>query len=325
MTDNNKNTILTDFLEKTNLIQVLQQKGKRIIEVTSSTPLAKAIQILAENSILSVPVRDSEDGQYLGFLDVMDIVTYVLQTYSEDQDKETMQWSTWCKDIDTLEHRGVRLGLTPVQKLIDSSGCNRWCPVQSNATLAQVISEIFAQGIHRAPVVDENNVVHGLISQSDVIGLIFLNFVDREDSFLGELGLKTVQELKLGSRETPVSMVVTAQAIQAFWLLYYNKVSAIAITDKEGKLVANLSASDIEGVGSNNKKFSTLLLPLQEFFSTHKIGTPPITCTLNSTLKSVLVSVLKASVHRVWIVDNDKPIGLISLTDLMKLFASLVK
>lgn len=60
----------------------------------------------------------------------------------------------------------------------------------------------------------------------------------------GTFGQKTVEELKLGNREV-ISMSVNAQAIQAFYLMHVNKVSAVAIVDEKGTLVANLSASDI--------------------------------------------------------------------------------
>jgi hypothetical protein len=45
--------------------------------------------------------------------------------------------------------------------------------------------------------------------------------------------------------ETAITMSIDAPAITAFYLLHVNRVSAIALCDKSGKIVANLSASDI--------------------------------------------------------------------------------
>jgi CBS-domain-containing membrane protein len=45
---------------------------------------------------------------------------------------------------------------------------------------------------------------------------------------------------------------------------------------------------------------------------------PPKTCTMQSTLETVVLKMAATHVHRIWIVDEHQhPIGLVSTTDLM--------
>jgi CBS domain-containing protein len=115
---------------------------------------------------------------------------------------------------------------------------------------------------------------------------------------------------------------------------------------RQGKLVASLSASDLRGVTSDEVD-ALLLLPVLEFLQRRR-ATTPFTCNPSTTLHDVslntyiaalffefsfvnlrslvpdsaLVQVMKSLVenkaHRLWIVDNEqKLLGVITLTDLL--------
>jgi hypothetical protein len=45
--------------------------------------------------------------------------------------------------------------------------------------------------------------------------------------------------------------------------MFFHKVSAVAITDENGRLVSTFSASELRGVGQHN--FEWLLLPISDF------------------------------------------------------------
>jgi len=178
--------------------------------------------------------------------------------------------------------------------------------------------EVFARGIHRAPIVSPQGNMMGLLSQSDVIAM--LDKPMREERLLEEgLGPKTLKELGLGVSEGIMTMSVTTQTILAFWVIYFNKISAIAVVDSEGRLLGNLSASDIRGIGGSARRFSSLLLPIGEFLQLDgpEACRAAITCTLDTTFEQVIALLARNKIHRVWVVDNDRPIGLVSLTDIM--------
>lgn len=134
----------------------------------------------------------------------------------------------------------------------------------------------------------------------------------------------------------------------------------MAIVDEQGELVANLSASDIrvrslslfppplslpplspsslslsinlscslaltsfphQQQGMRAENFTHLLLPVKQFLKTQHSWKAPVTVSLNTRLESVLYKLTWFRLHRLWIVDEDnKPVGVISLTDVLKLF-----
>lgn len=311
---------LREFLHQGSISDLLLRKSKTIVEVQSTDTLAVAVKTLSDSQILSVPVK--EEGEYIGYLDVLDVVTFVLLTYSEGEDVKTMQWSDWCQNIDELTHRGVEFGNTQVKEVMNASKRDKWCPLE-NGTLYQLI-EVFARGVHRVPIISAPGHILGLLSQSDIISM--LHKEARQEGLIDEaLGAMTLKDLGLDRSEGIITMSVNAQAIHAFWDIYFNKVSAVAVTDKEGKLLGNLSASDIRGIGGLSRRFSALLLPLGEFTQIEgpEFSKSAIKCGATSTFDEVITLLAENKIHRVWVVENEKPVGLVSTTDIMKVITRL--
>jgi len=188
-------------------IRDLGLKEKAIVNVSENTTLGDALQILSGNRILSVPVSEASSIDYLGFIDVLDILTFAINMYASGTPQiEATKWGDFCQDIDTLSHRGVRFGLKPVKHLMNASKKDEWLPVYENGTLLQLIEGVFYKGIHHVPVYSQANTLINLVSQSDIIRLMAQNM-----NLLGGLGRKTVKELNLGTRYV-ISMSIKAQA-----------------------------------------------------------------------------------------------------------------
>jgi len=306
---------LKKHLESTRVNQI-SHPNKILRTVSSNTTLEETIQILAEEDILSVPVYDPESSNYLGFVDVLDIVFAIIKIYSNATEDEAICWSPWADDLKTLSLRGVRFAVKPVKNVIDMSKADPYLPVSPNGTLFQLIEEIFCKGFHRAPIVEENIPI-GLVTQSDILFDLSNNM-----HLLGPLAQQSLQSLNMGTKSV-IQMSSEAQSIIAFHLMYQHKVSAVAIVGKQGELLANLSASDIRGISHDN--FGCLLKPIFDFVRNRKEKVKaPVTCKLDSTLETVIMKLSIFRIHRLWIVDDaDRPIGVLSLTDIMKLLASL--
>lgn len=174
---------------------------------------------------------------------------------------------------------------------------------------------------------DEDRVVH-VITQSTVI-----QFLARHINHFGRIATTTIEKIGLGYVTLLVSSIVNTmtdcfcsfqtvlyvnpevRAIHAFYQMWFHKVSGV-----DGSLLANLSVTDLKGLSQEN--FPSLLDPVLEFIakqvSDKKI--PPITVTPETTFETVVLKIAATGVHRLWIVDKDnKPAGIISLTDVMNL------
>jgi CBS domain-containing protein len=303
---------LRQYLQAT-LIDSIAIPKNNIVTVPLHASLEEAIQTLANHNILSAPVFDPEAENYLGFIDVLDILKAVLAIYSEAKEPTEIAWMPFCQDLETLSHRGVRFAMKSVKNIIDFSKVDPYFPVFGHGTLLQLM-EVFAKGVHRTAIVEENNFrPQKLVSQSDIINAIV------KQTNLGNWGFNTVKELNLGSNIV-ITMPEDAQAIQCFYLMFFHKISAVGIVSKEGKLIGNLSASDIRGLRHDN--FASLLQPVMKFLEKSPKRSP-ITCKMNTTFETVLLKLSFFRIHRMWIVDDeDKPIGLISLTDIMRFFVN---
>jgi CBS domain-containing protein len=100
-------------------------------------------------------------------------------------------------------------------------------------------------------------------------------------------------------------------------------VSALAICNKAGELVDNISATDLRGLERDD--IPNILEPVGHFFLSHGIQRKPtITTPLwDTTLEECLTLLVKNNVHRVWIVGHAKnPVGVVSLTDICGVFNS---
>jgi len=309
----NENSSIIKFLQETSISNILPEKRIQILELDSNTTVSQAIKALAQNEILSMPVWNKADGFYLGFLDYLDILSFAINMYIEGNQVSETQYGAYCTDISILRHRGVRFGMKPVKEIINVSKKDQFIPVYAHGSVYQLIEGVFYKGIHRVPVMDENNKIISIVTQSDM-----LNFLTKQMEILvKDLGNITINQLDLGTKNV-ITMSANAQAIHAFYLMYAHKVSAVAIVNSLGSMIANLSASDIRGL--EQQHFESLLLPVTQYIS-NQMGKvkAPITCSLNTDFQTVLLKMSLFRIHRIWIVDeNDKPIGVISQTDVMK-------
>jgi len=95
--------------------------------------------------------------------------------------------------------------------------------------------------------------------------------------------------------------------------------------DDEGKLLGNISATDLRVIGYDGNFLSLLLCPLDHFCSFIPKNTTipgPICVSPVNTLEEVLLKITLTRVHRVFVVDEQKLIGVISLQDILEVFAS---
>jgi len=58
----------------------------RIIQFSSDMPLFEAFYTLLGNNILSAPVRDSDTDEWLGFLDMRDLVSFIVLRHQKERD-----------------------------------------------------------------------------------------------------------------------------------------------------------------------------------------------------------------------------------------------
>eukprot|EP01116_Phalansterium_solitarium_P008204 TRINITY_DN216_c0_g1_i2.p1 TRINITY_DN216_c0_g1~~TRINITY_DN216_c0_g1_i2.p1 ORF type:complete len:495 (-),score=130.28 TRINITY_DN216_c0_g1_i2:129-1532(-) len=271
-------------------VRDLKIGSEGLVQVTSDTPVQDVCVLLKEKNILSAPVWDAHLRRYVGIIDALLILN--------DFEPGDFQ-SRPAGDV----VRGWDKARVTVHGLMDS--------------LKSVMKSL-STGVHRVLVSETGQPTSGkpafkLISQTDIVRWL----LDNEDKLSEMVRTAKVENLMPFSGRV-VQMGIGESALEGFMRLRYEDVSGIAIVDLEGKLVGNLSASDLRGMTAD--RFEAMRLPVLDFLlSIHRQPhTMPVICTINDHLPQIMASALAAKVHRVWVVNaSGMPIGVITLTDMI--------
>eukprot|EP01116_Phalansterium_solitarium_P004097 TRINITY_DN1499_c0_g1_i2.p1 TRINITY_DN1499_c0_g1~~TRINITY_DN1499_c0_g1_i2.p1 ORF type:complete len:316 (-),score=110.93 TRINITY_DN1499_c0_g1_i2:50-997(-) len=295
-------------------------KNQKIFAVSADSTLVEVIQLLAERRILSAPVveRLAADGgrpsDVLGFIDLFDIISYVLLAYTEDHDTvDGTHFRLWCQNLRTLQYRGRVFANHAVRDCINMSGLNPFKAVAPGAALSDVLS-VFASGVHRVAVTDGTAMV-GVVTHMDV-----MRYFAQHPELYQPIAYKTLADFGMvGSCDQISTIRDDSRALHGFHHMHQEKVSALAVVNNVGVLHNTLSVSDLKCLREEN--FPDLLLPVDEYLKKNFPHRPAVPRTEPTTTFAEATTFLSSSgVHRLWIVDEfRRPIGVLSLSDVMRI------
>jgi len=294
---------IRDFLRSRRIRDIA--KTTDIIYLNQNDSVEKALQTLADNGISSAFVLDSLNNHCIGFIDVLDLTVFIVSLFSENQQLHPHLYKP----------QEIAMGFDePVGKIINLSQRDPFWPVDAQENLLFLISKFLRLGIHRVPVKSKDKLI-GIVSQSDVTNYIF----DRSSQFQGILKQK-FEDCQL---TLPPIVTITEEAtlIQVFLSILKNGISGLAVVDNKGRLVNNISASDLKGVTKMN--FFKLEGQIQQLLWANTSKKPPVSCKRTDTWEQIISKFVNTGVHRIYVVDDEgKPVTSISLTDLMHLFST---
>lgn len=317
-----------------------------LMVLDSELTIEAALTRLAETRVLSAPVIDSSQNDCVGFFSLSDVLAWLLAGLfpqllgaelttpqamaahlAANQQAFRTDLAKWAADGFLAEHI-IRPG---------SDGAMTW-RVFGDTTLLDIVSrglqlkQRAAPGdfepAHRLGVFEEgpDGKVHvaGIISQSDVLRAMLA-----EQEALGEAVQRSVDAL-FGSK--PVLCVPAEMpTIAAFALMHNTDVSGIGILDEAGRLVGNISVSDLRAIRTADC-FSRLSLPVHHFAGAAGLEPAPltpggaapqvVTVGLADSLATVMGKLVEHSLHRLYVADGaGKPVGVVTITDVLRLFA----
>lgn len=184
---------------------------------------------------------------------------------------------------------------------------------------ATMLIELFATGVHRAPLVSADNRLVGLVTQVDV-AMELLPLL-KSGGAAEQLGRSSLLSLGVGLH-SPVFCNAVQEVGDSLAQLDAWQIGALAVCDDAGKLLANFSVSDLAQLWiDHHATESSLGLSVLDYlkkFAPKALA--PVTCKRTITLGDAVTLMVDKQVHRLWVVDDDgKPTGLFTFTDLCKL------
>jgi len=207
------------------------QKPFDLITVREDDTVVTVLEVLCKFKITSTPVQSAETGKYIGIIDMLDLVTFCAAKFSVN----------YLTDV-ISRHQVDEFLYKTVAHVAEISGRNMWREVSYSQPLTKLAALLSHPHIHRVAVDDESDRVIGLATQSNLLKYLY----DHQEEFFGKERLQQpLKEWTFRKVETIDQHQTTIEAFQRIW---EKEVSGLAVVNSEGKLVANLSASDLKRI-----------------------------------------------------------------------------
>eukprot|EP01123_Difflugia_compressa_P000662 TRINITY_DN1077_c0_g1_i4.p1 TRINITY_DN1077_c0_g1~~TRINITY_DN1077_c0_g1_i4.p1 ORF type:complete len:328 (-),score=48.37 TRINITY_DN1077_c0_g1_i4:181-1164(-) len=289
-----------------------------VVSIDSKSKLYDGFLTLIQANVLSAPVWDSQSNGYIGFLDIRDLVSFVVFVYDDQKVTDDSRLE------DLIKHGIGQLKMKTTDGVTVSYLCRRhkFVTVKESDTLKEVVKVLCDNSLHRVPIVDETGKVVNIISQSSIVQILgkkCVKAVGDDDS-----DVPLAQHPHVGS--SPVLSVPKHETvINTFRLLEKKNRSGIALVDSTGRLVGTTTGKDL-GLFLKNPSLAALNLPIFEHLQKIRSEllqsrTPCIAVFEHDKLSRAVALLAATRVHRVFIVDGEKdyrPVRVLSITDILK-------
>jgi CBS domain-containing protein len=308
------------LLFETTIVDSIVPKQESLVIIDSKESVANAFKTLIQKNIYSAPVYDAASKDYLGFLDLLDIVTYMVNIFEKQQQlqgkgKENLDFYDLLDQVQEFD-------MGDAGKVVGLASGTSVNLIPTGSSVKQALGALFrTPGAHRLPIVDGTN-LKSVLTQSALLNFIASN--------LSKLPL-SLRQMKIKDTDMALKDVISVRidtpAIDAFRLMSKHRIHAVAVLDEKGQIFSNLSAKDIRVLEADalfTKLYKSSLEIVQLVRSKNlKAISPSFTVTGDCTIEDAIKKLVVCGVHRLYIEDSaKKPIGVISLGDILNLLSS---
>lgn len=276
----------------------------RLVVLDTSLLVKKSLNILLQNNIVSAPLWNSRTSRFAGLLTSSDFIN-VIQYYFQNPDKFEL--------VDRLTLDGLRdiekaIGVTPIETT----------SIHPFKSLYDACVMMLESTARRIPLIDEDEKTHreivvSVLTQYRILKFVALNC--KESKML----LKPIRDLRgLGQRKALSTCTMSTPVIEVIDMLTNMAVSSIPIVDEQGKLANVYEAVDVLGLVKGGiytdldlSVGDALLRRPEDFEGVH-------TCTMNDRLSTIMDTIRKLRLHRLFVVDDEGCLVLvITLSDIL--------
>eukprot|EP01119_Soliformovum_irregulare_P003034 TRINITY_DN1331_c0_g1_i1.p1 TRINITY_DN1331_c0_g1~~TRINITY_DN1331_c0_g1_i1.p1 ORF type:complete len:310 (-),score=101.16 TRINITY_DN1331_c0_g1_i1:81-1010(-) len=282
-----------------------------VLRVFEDTLVLDAFRKMIEHKVISLPIVKHTDGTVVEIITMLDVVNYFISIFKEE---ELLSFS------DKVIAEKQEIAKTTVTQ-IKLEATEPIITADEDQTMFEVAKLLISKKVRRVIIVNKQNELVNLVSASRLMELLSVD-VDKHPN-----AKKTISELGLATKEV-FTIEDKAIAREAFKMMVEKKVRGVAIVDKDGKLVGNLSGNDIKVLGYDLKYFGMLAATNSVYLDELRRCDPqrtvadtadPVRCSGNATFGEVIALIHRNRVHRVYVVDeNQKPIGVVSIFDVLE-------
>lgn len=297
-------------------LRMLVADKRGLVAVDASTTLEDALEVLARENVLSLPVWNGDKSGFVGIISMWDVMTYVaFGTFSMENPSPDQ--------FEVFQRTQVLVGDVVEARLHDED--KKVWEFSQDEPIESVL-EPMSKGVHR--VVVKTDAGFALLTQTDLIRFLisYASYGQRDgDAPIADVR-KPISELGLLGDNKPALLTLRDDipAVDGFRIIDQHGFTAAPVVDENGEIVGTLSASDLRGLRS--QYLHTVLLPIPEFLQLKwfdSVARRGVTVTKDTPLREAVVQMVLRRVHRVWVTDESgkKPIGVVSMSDVISKFS----
>jgi CBS domain-containing protein len=301
--------------------------------------VAKVFRQLSFQGFLSAPVMDG--SQYLGFISLFDIVSYVTN----------LNWGISGEEWNSFFVNAELWKLAIVKDVMETSmwrGKQSCEPLFQENTTFHALEKLAVSGAHRCIVLEDaiSKRVINIFTQS-----MLISEIHQRIHMLGLLANKRLKEILIPHHgpqgkllKDVIVIAQSAKAISAFMTMKNSNIHGLGVVDDEGVLIDAISVRDLRGIGANSQHFSRLFLTVKEFKALARAEFPdtgphpttsisgatplanePVYVTMEQTFSDVINIMAESYLHRVFVCSIESaeegrpiPLHVISQADVLR-------
>jgi len=289
--------------------------GQNIRYVDGETPVERACEMLVDQNLYSLPIRNSpSDHRVIRTFDYSDVITFLLRILGHGH----TSYEEGSIDFKKLVRDAKEVGKVPI-RLVGDLGPKSPIPMLGASSSLAKILEVFGNGFHHIAVTRESDAhTIGLLSQKIILRFLWNNA--RSFPAIEHFFQKTLRELNIG-RQNIVAISADRKVIEAFELLDTRGVSSLAVIDGvEGNLMGNISIVDVKYVTRARSLLQTTcghflgIIKYEQGVESGKDSYPVFSVYPSSTLAHTVAKLIATRAHRMWIVSQGSPAHSVSST-----------
>lgn len=172
----------------------------------------------------------------------------------------------------------------------------------------------FADYSMKRLVVGEENDVYSILTHSYIIEFMqpYVEHFKFSKIKIGDL---------LDQFDDPITISENCTLKAAFQKMQSHRSSGLAVIDNNGHILGNISQSDLKVIGTEGENINNLFVKLNEVRSFKQV----ISVGLGTTVGEAFKMLLENSIHRLYIVENNRAIKVITYLNLIKLMYNEIK
>jgi len=302
-------------------VEDVAPKWEDLIVIDANSTVPQALKIFVANNIFCAPVYDAEQQTYIGLVDLLDLITFIIDLEKKGSylNHDYMDYLEREEEFNTQTTRDV-CNLAKKYEL---------CPVPEGTSLFDAMAIMGKKGVPRVPIMSVNQRgeyvgIVSLLTQSAV-----LQFLSKNINKLGEFS-KSLLATGFGPKKV-ICVEDSKPTLEAFKLIAENRITGLPVLDGEKKLLANISARDLRVIANDPKMFQYLYMSAGDFVShirlsdtSFKTVHPSISCTLDENFLRIIARMSAAHIHRIYITDHHRmPVSVVTAHDVINKIASL--